>query len=353
MTLKEKGMSLQVLSGTPSVSVAIATYQGERYLRQQLQSIAGQKLLPMEVVITDDQSSDATAQIAEEFARSAPFPVRFYRNETRLRYAENFMRAASLCRGELLAFCDQDDIWLENKLSTCVPPFQDPDVQLICHSAQTVSGEGQLGYFFPHFKKTRKLPLGACDPLENRPGFAMIFRKDMLSVLSPEGRPERLIPHDHWVWFLASFTGKVVKMAEVVCHYRQHESNVFGASEVTVGRKLRVATETPRYLDVANAELECSRFLTQSLEQLAPEKRQAAKTSAEQLALRGKLHQLRFRMYGGQVGIVGRARTYMRILLIGGYFPDLSKTRLGPKAALKDLVMGVAGMRRVLGSPGI
>ena len=348
MTSTGKGVAL---SAVPSMSVAIATYQGERYLRQQLESIARQTLLPLEVVITDDQSSDATAQVAEEFGKTAPFPVRFYRNETRLRYAENFLRAASLCGGDLIAFCDQDDLWLEHKLSTCLAHFKDPQVQLVCHSAQTISSEGQLGYFFPHFARTRKLALGACDPTENRPGFAMVLRKGLLGVLSPEGRPERLYSHDHWTWFLASFTGKVVKLADVLCHYRQHESNVYGAYEATVGRKLRAVTETPRYLDVANAEFECSQFLFASIDQLTPEQRPAAKKAAEKLSRRSMLHQLRNRMYAGQAGALTRARTYLRILLSGGYFPDSSKTRLGPKAAFKDLVMGVAGMRKMFKSP--
>ena len=65
----------------PRISVAMATYNGERYIREQLDSIARQTLLPIEIVITDDGSTDRTREVVEEFARTSPFLVRLVRNE--------------------------------------------------------------------------------------------------------------------------------------------------------------------------------------------------------------------------------------------------------------------------------
>ncbi len=334
---------------TLTISVAIATFHGERYLRQQLESIAKQTLLPLEVVITDDQSSDGTLEVAESFGQQAPFPVRCFRNETRLRYADNFLRAASLCQGDLIAFCDQDDLWLENKLSTCAAHFQDETVQLVCHSAQTITGDGQPGYFFPHLK-TRTLRRGTCNPLENQPGFVMVFRRSLLSLLLPENRPARLYGHDHWAWFLACLTGTVVKLSDVLCYYRQHENNVYGATANPLSRKVRTAMEVPRYLELAEAEADCSRFLLDNTETLPEAWKRPAQNMAEKLASRSALHRLRFTLYESGKGLLARSRTYARILFSGGYLPDLSKSRLGPKAALKDLVMAVFGARKVLNS---
>lgn len=334
------------MASTPSVSVAIATYQGERFLRQQLDSIARQTVLPLEVVITDDQSSDATVAIAEEFGRSVPFPVRVYRNEARLGYGGNFFRAASLCEGEVIAFCDQDDVWLEHKLKTCLKYLKDPGVQLVMHSAQTISAGGQLGYFYPHFKKTRVLRVGQCNPLVNEPGFCMVFRRALLSYLPMDIRPERLFAHDSLALFAGAVLGKVVKLKTVLAHYRQHENNVFGAHNHTLGWQMRIATETPKYQDVANAEADCSRYLFASLDRIESRWKKPARAWAKRLAFRSKLHAQRHDLYSGRLGAASRAKIYARILLSGGYFPDRAKNRLGPKAALKDLVMGVAGWRK-------
>jgi len=110
-----------------SVSVAMATYNGSRYIREQLASLASQSCVPTELVITDDSSDDGTLELASDFARDAPFPMRLYRNPKRLGYRANFMRAASLCRSDLIAFCDQDDVWYRHKIEACAECFHNPD----------------------------------------------------------------------------------------------------------------------------------------------------------------------------------------------------------------------------------
>jgi glycosyltransferase involved in cell wall biosynthesis len=79
------------------VSIALATYNGDRWLREQFDSLARQTLLPGELVIRDDQSTDRTLEVVEQFASEAPFPIRVIRNDTRLGFADNFMRALRNC----------------------------------------------------------------------------------------------------------------------------------------------------------------------------------------------------------------------------------------------------------------
>src|SRR6478609_12105203 len=109
----------KVMSGEPTVSVAMATYNGAKFLQAQLDSLAAQTQLPDELVVGDDGSSDDTLAILEAFAASAPFPVRVDRNETRPDYGDNFMRTALRCTGDYIAFCDQDDVWLPEKIERC------------------------------------------------------------------------------------------------------------------------------------------------------------------------------------------------------------------------------------------
>ena len=98
------------------ISVAMCTYNGEQYLREQLDSIAKQTRLPDELVVSDDGSIDKTLKLIEEFASSSPFPVRISVNDKNLGTTRNFEKAIWSCEGEVIALCDQDDIWHVKKL---------------------------------------------------------------------------------------------------------------------------------------------------------------------------------------------------------------------------------------------
>src|SRR5437588_7313199 len=105
------------------ISIAMCTYNGARFLREQLDSFAAQSRLPDEVVICDDGSTDGTADIVRTFASGAPFPVHFHVNEPRLGITRNFERAAGLCTGSIIFFSDQDDVWLPDKLDRFAEAF--------------------------------------------------------------------------------------------------------------------------------------------------------------------------------------------------------------------------------------
>ena len=108
------------------ISVAMCTYNGERFLPQQLASIAAQTRLPDELVVCDDRSTDRTVAIVREFAASVPFPVKVFENERNLGYSANFEAAIRRCEGDLIALSDQDDIWYPQHLETLQRPFLEP-----------------------------------------------------------------------------------------------------------------------------------------------------------------------------------------------------------------------------------
>src|SRR5580698_1985958 len=99
------------------LSVALCTYNGERFLPEQLASIREQSRLPDELVICDDASADQSVAIATRFAERAPFPVRIEANSRNLGSTPNFARAIELCNGDAIVLSDQDDVWLPDKLS--------------------------------------------------------------------------------------------------------------------------------------------------------------------------------------------------------------------------------------------
>ena len=96
----------------------MCTYNGEPFLREQLDSIAGQTKLPAELIICDDGSVDSTLEIARDFARVCPFDVKVHRNPKNLRVTRNFEQAIGCCSGDFIPLCDQDDVWYPPKLAT-------------------------------------------------------------------------------------------------------------------------------------------------------------------------------------------------------------------------------------------
>jgi glycosyltransferase involved in cell wall biosynthesis len=228
-----------------AVSIAMATYNGERHIRRQLDSLAAQTAVPSELVVTDDCSRDTTLEVIDVFAKTAPFPVRVYRNETRLGYRANFMRAASLCRSDLIAFCDQDDYWYPSKIDKATAPFQNPDVLLTHHDADVVAEDGtHMGTL----GKIREAPSHS-SPWFWALGFTQVFRHSLLELpvswelsQDPLEGTERAA-HDVWFFFLARVFGEAVFVnARLVAHV-QHGSNTYGiqkrAGKGRVSRILR------------------------------------------------------------------------------------------------------------------
>jgi glycosyltransferase involved in cell wall biosynthesis len=122
-----------------SLSIALASYNGERYVNEQLESIARQTRLPDELIVSDDASTDATPDIVLDFARRAPFPVRFLQNRERLGSTRNFEAAIRACNGDIIFLCDQDDVWYPNKISLVEEHFiNDPSAGAVFTDANVV-----------------------------------------------------------------------------------------------------------------------------------------------------------------------------------------------------------------------
>ena len=127
-----------------TISVALCTYNGERFLSRQLTSIQQQTISPYELIVCDDCSTDSTIEIVRAFAASVAFPVRITRNEHNLGFVANFERAIRLCRGDLIALCDQDDIWYPIRLERSLEEFTaDPEVGFVFSDADIIDDQDQ------------------------------------------------------------------------------------------------------------------------------------------------------------------------------------------------------------------
>ena len=229
-----------------AVSVAMATRNGERFLPEQLVSLASQTYLPCELVVRDDSSSDRTVDTVERFARTAPFPVNIIRSTVRRGYASAFLEAASQCSGDYVAFSDQDDIWKPEKLQRCMAEFeQQSDVTLVTHSAHVLA-EGPLrrSRSYPRHTRRRVTTPESTPIMPSVPGFAMVASRlavDPRQVVSEPPESVFAWDHDDWTMTLASALGKVVFLPEQLVLYRQHDANAWGAPASAVRDRLRVS----------------------------------------------------------------------------------------------------------------
>lgn len=208
------------------VSVAAATYNGERFLRAQLDSIYAQTYPNIEVVVSDDHSSDETVAILDDYRRARGLIYRV--NETNLGYPKNFEKAARMCSGAYIAFSDQDDIFLPHKIETLMREIQ--EYSLIYSDAAIIDAAGTV--IAPSYMRYVNLPMLTGKPFKElvfRPfirGFQILFTRDLLGAAPP--MPDR-VTHDDWITILAAKRGGIKYLDEPLVHYRQHGANVTGS----------------------------------------------------------------------------------------------------------------------------
>ena len=233
-TLKDAGLALDkdhegrpptlplqtnTMTDSPAlVSIALATYNGARYLPIQMDSLLAQRYPHFEIVVADDGSSDETLEILQGYA-ARDARVRLLPSVGNRGFNGNFMRCFAACRGELISPADQDDRWHPDKIRLLVEAIG--DAALIYGNSRFVDGEG--------------LPLGrtmaedlnmitGSDPrhflLGNSvSGHAMVFRK---GLLAKAGEIPASLYYDWWLGFVAASTSRLAYLDQVLVDYRRH-----------------------------------------------------------------------------------------------------------------------------------
>jgi glycosyltransferase involved in cell wall biosynthesis len=234
------------MTKSPSISVALCTFNGERFIAGQLESVFAQSLLPTEVIVADDASSDDTrAIVAATVARANPngaVTVRVLAPHERLGVTANFQRAIEATTGELIVLCDQDDIWMPNRLERAAAEFAArPELTLLHGDARLVDDAGRptSGTLFDSLGLTAneraEIHRGdAFSTLLRRnvvTGATAMFRRTLLTSALPF--PEGWV-HDEWLAIIAAAVGRVDFTTDRLIDYRQHDANVIGVSAPTV-----------------------------------------------------------------------------------------------------------------------
>lgn len=202
------------------ISIAMATYNGAKYLHEQLESFATQTRLPDELVVADDGSTDDTLKILESFAKSAPFQVHIYRNDVNLGYAQNFGRALGLCAGDMIFLSDQDDIWFKDKIKK-ITQIADryPECMVFMNDAELTLGDSK------HTGLTmlgQTLSLGLSDS-DFPNGCCMAIRSSIVELALPVPAPPFV--HDIWLNRLCLLLDAKNVVPQVLQYYRRHGDN--------------------------------------------------------------------------------------------------------------------------------
>lgn len=218
-------------------SIALCTYNGARYLPDQLDSIAAQTLLPDELVICDDRSTDDTRAVIASFAARAPFAVRLHVNEVNLGSTKNFEQAISLCAGDLIALSDQDDVWLPAKLERLGETFSArPEVGLVFTDAELVDENlipwgARLWQYTWTLREQQLFHEGrAFDALLRRnvvTGATMAFRARFRDLALPIP-PNHFLIHDCWIALMIAAVAGTVALPDTLIKYRQHPQQQIG-----------------------------------------------------------------------------------------------------------------------------
>lgn len=208
------------------ISVAMATYNGEKYLRRQLDSIYKQGLLPFEVIVTDDCSTDNTLIILEEY--KVKYGLKYFVNESNVGFVKNFEKAMVLCSGDFIALSDQDDVWLPWKLERLFQSIGDK--VLICSDAALINENDTIiaDSYFRYQNLYPYLDNLFLNLLFNNfvTGCTILFKRELLALALP-------IPniryHDHWLGLVAIKHGGLIFLDEPLIYYRQHGGNDTGS----------------------------------------------------------------------------------------------------------------------------
>ncbi|TZF86016.1 glycosyltransferase family 2 protein (plasmid) [Pedobacter sp. BS3] len=202
----------------PTISIALCTYNGSQYLREQLNSIIEQTYNPVELICVDDCSGDSTKEILESYSNQYPWIKIFY-NTQNLGYTKNFEKAISLCQGDLIALCDQDDVWDKNKLHQMVQFIGDH--LLIYHDSELIDEAGiSIGKSVSDIKNFYRGADIRPFLLENCvSGHTILMKKQLAKMAMPF--PE-VIAHDWWLAFQACNNGTIDFLTNKLVKYRQH-----------------------------------------------------------------------------------------------------------------------------------
>lgn len=215
------------------VSVAMATFNGENYIEEQIITILENLNENDELIISDDGSTDRTIQIIKNFKDSR---IKLLEGPKK-GIKKNFENAIKNATGEYIFLADQDDIWLKDKVEKVVKCFEENNYILIQHDAVVINQSEEI--LFSSFARHRKVKTGIIRNLikNSYHGCCIAFRKELVKEILPI--PNNIYLHDEWIGLVAELNGKTYFLDEILMKYRRHISNVSSFKHLSINKMIK------------------------------------------------------------------------------------------------------------------
>ena len=220
-----------------NLSVALCTYNGEKFLTEQLDSILNQTQKITEIIVCDDGSTDQTISILENYNVRFPNLFKIHQNEHNLRSVKNFEKAISLCTGEIIFLSDQDDIWVCNKVEDYVSYFNNhPNINVLasngyCIDQNSIVHEKYAFWDAPQFLRDKNIDVDYFKIITHisniATGASMAFRKSIVNDILPFPLMNNF-HHDEWIALISSATSSFDLLNKKYFYYRIHDSQQVG-----------------------------------------------------------------------------------------------------------------------------
>jgi len=224
------------------ISISLAAYNGEKYIREQIDSILAQTYQDFELIVCDDCSTDSTWGIIQEYEQQDG-RIHGYRNDENIGFKKNFEKAIGLCRGEYVALSDQDDVWTRDHLEVLLDNIGDKmlccgDAELIDEAGRSMSCtlseiEGDYSLLDTAAKKLIRILYAK----NHYQGASMLLRRKALQTMLPI--PEGVFYHDAWFAACASAFDSLLYVDRVITRYRQHGHNASGPKKIPLWRRVK------------------------------------------------------------------------------------------------------------------
>ena len=338
--------------GVADLTVVVATFNGALYVEEQLRSILDQTVKPACIIVTGDGSHDDTVRRATDMLEKGSVDFLVMTIAIGTGYSDNFFRGASRAGTKLIAFCDQDDIWVPEKVKSCVEVLGRTQAVLCAHGATLVdSAGGAIGRFQQGNRNEKLHPPNTLAPWFTFAGFTMVFRTDLLRLVDPfkRGRDfyryDESLSHDSWISFLASTFGDTVQIPEPLVRYRQHENNLIGARQGTLRERLAslLGPAAQASLNRSAIARRWAAFLRGIADQLPTDQTRVLALVAAKRWMRISAFELcRLQLYSRKA-LYRRLASFALLIVTGCYCKK--SNGLGVLYMPKDLLLGVLRLR--------
>lgn len=211
--------------GKEKVQVLLSTYQGEQYLAEQLDSLLGQTWKNVEILARDDGSQDRTQQILEDYSKKYS-QIKYYTGKN-IGVANSFFDLLRRADADYVAFCDQDDIWLEKKIEAAVRKLK-KETGPVLYCSNKILVDRQLVRLKKQDRGSKNPGFGNAVVECICTGCTAVMNRELAELLASKV-PEHAILHDWWAYLAATYAGKVIFDRHAYILYRQHGKNVVGA----------------------------------------------------------------------------------------------------------------------------